>query len=75
MITLERAKELKVGDILHSTTQNNADGTPMRAKVNGKVKTWVRQPERVKIPYKRGLYEYGYLTEADLWNFKEQVND
>ena len=34
-------------------------------KVNGKPKTWKRSPERVQIPYKYGLYEYGYITERD----------
>lgn len=35
-------------------------------RVNGKVKTWKRDPSRVHIPVKHGLYNYGYVTEKDL---------
>jgi hypothetical protein len=34
-------------------------------KVNGVSKVWKRSPEKVRIPYKYGLYEYGYITEVD----------
>jgi hypothetical protein len=63
MITLEQAKKLSVGTILYHVENKNADGTPQRWKVNGKVKTWKRSPERVKVPLKHGLYDYDYLTE------------
>jgi hypothetical protein len=69
MVTLEEAKTLKSGTILYSTEDKNSDGTPARWKVNGKVKTWKRSPERVKVPLKRGLYEYGYLDEDILQFF------
>jgi hypothetical protein len=58
MITLEQAKNLKHGDILLC---NGA-----RWKVNGKVKTWIRSPERVKVPLKYGLRTCTYLTENTL---------
>jgi hypothetical protein len=35
-------------------------------RVNGKVKTWKRQPERFQIPVKYGLYVYGYITEKNI---------
>ena len=66
-ITLEQAKALKHGQVLHEPHHNNADGTPRRWRVNGKVKTWVRSPERVSIPIKYGLYTCDYLTQSDLW--------
>ena len=65
-ITLEQAKSLTTGTIVYAIEQTNADGTPMRLKVNGKVKTWKRDTSRVQVPYKRGLYEYGYITEQDI---------
>ena len=65
-ITLKQAKKLKHGDILHHTHNKNADGTPQRWKVNGKVKLWKRNPERIKVPLKYGLYRYDYLTENEL---------
>jgi len=65
-ITLKQAKDLKVGDILHHHKNKNADGTPQRWKVNGKVKTWKTRPNEVKIPVKYGLYAYDYITHNDL---------
>lgn len=68
-IALEEAKNLSLGDILHHKTAKNADGTPMRFKVNGQVKTWKKDKDRVRVPLKRGMYEYSYLTEDNLDNF------
>ena len=42
------------------------DGTARTAKVNGKVRTWKRDPNRVEIPIKYGLYEYGTFTARDI---------
>ena len=56
MITLQQAKDLKFGDILHHVTNKNSDKTPQRWKVNGKVKTWKRDINRISIPVKHGLY-------------------
>lgn len=66
MITLAQAKSLRPGTTLYAIGKYNADGTAMRVKVNGRVKTWKTRPSQVQIPYKRGLYEYGYLDEGDL---------
>jgi len=68
-ITLSEAKKLTIGTMLYAINYTNADGTPQRWKVNGKVKTWKRSPERVQVPLKRGLYEYGYITEDNLSEF------
>ena len=66
MITLQQAKDLKFGDILHHVTNKNSDKTPQRWKVNGKVKTWKRDINRISIPVKHGLYTYDYITENDI---------
>jgi len=66
MITLQQAKDLKHGDTLHHTVNKNADGTPQRWRVNGMVKRWKRNPDRIQVPLKHGLYRYDYLTENDL---------
>jgi len=65
-LTLKQAKNLKHGDILFHVNNKNSDGTAQRWKVNGKVKTWKKNPEKVKIPLKYGLYRYDYLTENEL---------
>ncbi len=61
MITLDQAKELQHGTILYHARNRNADGTPQRWKVNGKVKVWKRSPDKVEVPLKHGLRDHGYL--------------
>ena len=65
-ITLMQARNLEPGDILHHTYHKNADGTPQRWKVNGRVKVWRKDPSRVKVPVKHGLRDFDYLTEDEL---------
>ena len=67
MITLEQAKQLKHGQILYHVTNRNSDKTPQRWRVNGMVKTWKRNPDKVQVPLKYGLYGYDYLAENDLY--------
>jgi hypothetical protein len=66
MITIDEAKNLRVGDILYHTENKNKDGSPQRWRVNGVPKTWKRSPEKVRVPMKHGLYDFDYLTETDL---------
>lgn len=42
------------------------DGSARQCKVNGKVRTWKRDPNRIEVPVKYGLYEYGTFTADDL---------
>lgn len=65
-ITLAQAKALSGYDYLCDSRFANSDGTAVRWHVNGKVKTWVRSPERVSIPVKRGLYTYDTVTEVQI---------
>lgn len=65
-MTLAEAKSLVPGDILHHVNHRNADGSPQRWKVNGKVKTWKKDPSRVYVPVKMGLYAYDYVDEHSL---------
>jgi len=58
MLTLDQAKNLKPGDVLLTT-----DGK--RWKVNGKIKRWKRDPNRIRIPLKHGLYAHDAITETD----------
>ena len=74
-MTLDDAKALAPGDMLYHGTSRNADGTPQRLRVTGRVKTWVRDPNRVQIPVKRGMYETGVITEHDLMNWFTSEED
>jgi hypothetical protein len=71
-LTVEKAKALQHGDILNPVGYQNADGTPQRFRVIGKVKTWKTMPNRVEIPLKRGMYEFTHITETDLPQWRKQ---
>jgi hypothetical protein len=40
----------------------NADGTPVRCRANGALKTWKRDPDRFQLPVKYGFKSCFYLT-------------
>lgn len=42
------------------------NGMARTAKVNGKVRTWKRDPNRIEIPLKYGMYEYTIFTASDI---------
>lgn len=65
-ITLHAAKQLRRGTVLYSRLTFGSDGRPLRWVVNGKVKTWKRDPSRVLVPLKHGLWSYDYLDEFTL---------
>ena len=41
------------------------DGKVAQVKINGAVKTWKRDPSRVEVPVKYGLYEYARFDTAE----------
>lgn len=44
------------------------DGTLRNIKVNGAVRTWKRDPNRVEVPVKYGMYEYATLSLTEATN-------
>ena len=36
---------------------------------NGKTQTWKTRPDDFRVPIKRGLYDYGYLTHNNASSF------
>lgn len=68
MITKDIALSLRPGQILYHKTLRNADKTPLRARVNGKVKTWKTRPTEFRIPMKHGLKECFYITDNPNWD-------
>jgi len=65
-MNLREAKSLVYGNHLYHKKWKNADGSPYKVKVNGKPQTWKTRPNEIRIPIKRGLYEYGHITEHEL---------
>ena len=67
-MTLVEAKDIRVGDILFHKEYKNADGTPQRWKVTS-VKNWKRNPLRIQIGLKRGIYQFEKIDESYLDEF------
>ena len=43
----------------------NADGTPLRARRNGRTQTWKTRPAEFRLPAKHGLYDTFQITERN----------
>jgi len=65
-LTFADALALHHGQTLHHAELKNSDGTPLRVRVNGKVRTWKRDPQRIEVPCKHGLYDYYTLDQHDI---------
>lgn len=46
-------------------TMKNANGTPLRARKTGMLKTWKTRPMEFKLPVKHGLRDSGYITHEN----------
>ena len=71
-ITLEQAKNLKVGQVVYAIGYYNSNGTAQRFEVQSQSKTWKRNSERVEVTLKRGLKEFVTLTELCIGEFSLQ---
>ena len=69
-MNFEEAKALKYRDQIEHITLQNADGSPLRARVNGVVKLWKRDDTRIQVPVKHGLRNCFYITADNMqdWN-------
>ncbi len=68
-MTRDEALTLRTGTVLHHKELRNADGSALRARVNGRPKTWITRPNEFRLPMKHGLRNCFYITErdAELW--------
>lgn len=73
MLTLSELGSLSYRQELHHVSDKNADGTPIRCRVNGKIKTWKTRPGQFQLPVKYGLRTCFYITEdnAKDWRLPE----
>ena len=63
MLTYEQATDPNSREFWHMTL-TNADGTPLRARRNGKTKVWKTRPGAFNIPVKYGLREHFNIVET-----------
>ena len=55
-LTREEVLALKSGEHVFCRLNSGRIGW---IKINGRVRTWKRDPDRVEVPIKYGMYEYG----------------
>ena len=65
LVSRDNVETLGYRDILYHVTLKNANGTPLRCRVNGKVKLWKTRPNEFRLPVKYGLRECFYITETN----------
>lgn len=66
---LNEAKNLSYHQTVWVIGHYMSTGEATRVRVNGQVKTWKTRPAEIRIPFKYGLKEYGYITEDNIHLF------
>ena len=62
---LTKAQAMSQPRTMYHKKLRNSDGTALRARANGKCKTWVTRPEEFKLPAKHGMYSTFYITHTN----------
>jgi hypothetical protein len=65
-MTKQQLSSLPLGYTLHHKTATNADGSPLRCRVNGSIKTWKSRPDDFRLPVKHGLKHCFYITPENV---------
>lgn len=58
--------EVSVAHEFWSRIARNADGSPVRARSSGKMKTWKTRPSEFRHPVKYGLKQSFYITPENI---------
>ena len=66
---MTKDEALKANNFEHLTAKNK-NGTPLRARRNGKTKTWKTRPDEFSVPAKYGMYGYFYITHENANEWK-----
>jgi hypothetical protein len=61
-VSRETAEGFTHGHTFHHHSATNADGSPARCRVTGRVKTWRTRPDEFRIPVKHGMRNSFYIT-------------
>lgn len=65
-ITLDDLKTAQHGQVFVYALHRDSDGSFSRVRVSGKPQTWKTRPNECVVPYKRGLYEHGYIDHHEV---------
>lgn len=72
-MTLDEIKVLTPGQRVDFISTN---GTLRQCTINGRIQRWVREPDRIEVPVKYGLYETARLKTAEALSvFVVRVDD
>ena len=71
-MNIEQAQMAGHGDVFIHVSLKNADGTALRARVNGQCKLWKTRPGEFRLPMKYGLRDCFYITEKDMEDWDAQ---
>ncbi len=69
-VTRKSVTRIGYGDHLYHVRDRNADGTPLRVRVNGRVKLWKTRPEHFRLPCKYGMYQGVQITHENCHNWR-----
>lgn len=70
-----RLNNIEASQIFWSRTLTNSDGTPLRVRRNGQLKTWKTRPGQYRLPVKYGLKTGTYITEANAADWCHSIAD
>lgn len=60
-----RLNNIEEGNIFWSRTLTNANGSPLRVRRSGQLKTWKTRPGQYRLPVRYGLKTGTYITEKN----------
>jgi len=69
MVTRAQVNKMSWNTTIYDKKYKNADGSAVRYRVNGALKTWKTRPTEFQLPIKHGLRDYGYLTHENMGAF------
>ena len=61
-LTLADISKLSHRSILKHKVLKNKDGSALRCRINGKIKTWKTRPGEFQVPVKHGLRDCFYIN-------------
>lgn len=74
-MTKQDLQDLHIGQILHHTRATNADGSPLRCRINGRLKLWKTRPDDFRLPVKYGLKQCFYITPDNIDEWQIPAED
>ena len=74
-MTLEEAKELRVGQVIAHNTIRLRYGALYKAKVTS-IKTWKTRPNDIMIGMKHGMYQFFKIGHGGVqWGCEDSINN